>query len=104
MEILTLILEGIATFGFPIICCLVLGWFVFKIYQDTTKQNQENMEKVQSRCKEREEKLYQEIAKQNEINDRAIDTIAHYAEKLDSIQQDIKDIKTDITVIMAKQD
>ena len=45
MEILTIILEAIATFGFPIVCCLVLGWFVFKIYQDTTKQNAENMMK-----------------------------------------------------------
>ena len=104
MEFLTPILEAIGTFGFPIVCCLVLGWFVFKIYKDTTKQNAENMEKVQARCKEREEKLYQEMEKQNEINNKAIDTIAHYAEKLDSIQQDIKDIKTDITVIMAKQD
>ena len=39
-----------------------------------------------------------------EVNAKAIETIAHYAEKLDSIQSDINEIKTDITVIMAKQE
>lgn len=102
MEILAMIVELLPTVGFPILCCLILGWFVFKIYQDTTKQNEKNMEKVQARCQEREDKLYQEIAKQNEINGRAIETIAHYAEKLETIQEDIKDIKTDLTVIMSK--
>lgn len=102
MEFLAMLVELLPSVGFPILCCLVLGFFVYKIYQDTTKQNKENMDKIQARCQEREDKLYQEIAKQNEINGRAIETIAHYAEKLETIQEDIKDIKTDLTVIMSK--
>lgn len=102
MEILAAIAELIPTLGFPIVICLVLGWFIYKIYKDTTNQNKENMEAVQARCKEREEKLYEEIKQNREVNAKAIETIAHYAEKLDCIQQDIKDIKTDLTVIMAK--
>lgn len=102
MEILAAIAELIPTLGFPIVICLVLGWFIFKIYKDTTNQNKENMEAVQARCKEREDKLYEEIKQNREVNAKAIETIAHYAEKLDCIQQDIKDIKTDLTVIMAK--
>ncbi len=43
MEIIAYIAELIPTLGFPIIVCGILGWFVFKIYKDTTKQNQDNM-------------------------------------------------------------
>lgn len=102
MEILVAIAELIPTLGFPIVLCLVLGWFIYKIYKDNTSQNKANMEAVQARCKEREDKLYEEIKQNREVNAKAIETIAHYAEKLDCIQQDIKDIKTDLTVIMAK--
>ena len=47
-------------------------------------------------------RFYEEIEKNREVNSKAIDTIAHYAEKLDTIQNDISEIKTDITIIMAK--
>ena len=66
MELLQLLAELIPTLGFPIVCVVVLGWFVYKIYKDTTKQNADNMEKLQSRCLEREEKLYNEIGITNE--------------------------------------
>lgn len=89
----------ISNHGFPIVCCLGLLWFLYKVFQKTTDESARNMEKVQARCKEREEKLYEEIAKNREINNKAIDTIAHYAEKLDIIQSDINDIKTDITIL-----
>lgn len=93
----------IGTVGFPIACAIGMAWFIYKIYTNTTKENAANMEKVQQRCQEREDKLYDELEKSREINDKAIDTIAHYAEKLDVIQKDISDIKTDITVIMSKE-
>ena len=94
--------ELITSLGFPIACVIALGWFIYHIYQTTTKQNAENMEKVQARCKEREDKLYEEIAKCREINNKAIETIGQYANRLEIIQQDISEIKTDITVIMSK--
>jgi septal ring factor EnvC (AmiA/AmiB activator) len=95
-------IELIPTLGFPIVCCLVLGWFVFKIYQDTNKQNAENMKAVQERCAKREEKLYNEIEKNQEINAQAIAVITRYADSLDNIEQDIKEIKTDLTILTAK--
>jgi len=94
--------ELISTLGFPIACVIALGAFIFHIYKQTTKENAENMEKVQARCKEREDKLYAELAMSREVNSKAIATIAHYAEKLDVIQKDISDIKTDITIIMSQ--
>lgn len=93
----------ISTLGFPIVCVIAMGWFIYQIFLKTTKQQEQNMEQVQQRCKEREEKLYSEIEKNRVVNEKAIETIAQYASRLDNIQNDIKDIKTDITVIMSKQ-
>ena len=94
----------ISTVGFPIVAAIAMAWFIYQVFKKTTEQQEKNMEKVQARCKEREEILYKEIDKNRKINEKAIETIAHYAEKLDSIQSDINEIKTDITVIMAKQE
>ena len=98
----SVISEFITNLGFPIVCVIGLGWFVFKIYQDTTKATQSNMEKVQERCKVREEKLYQEIKENREVNAQAIATIALYADRLEVIQNDVSEIKTDIAVLMNK--
>lgn len=100
---LTTFLELLANFGFPIACVVAMGAFIYHIYQTTTKENAANMAAVQARCKEREEILYSEIAQNRAVNEKAIETIAQYAERLETIQTDIKEIKTDITVIMAKQ-
>jgi hypothetical protein len=102
MELLGVIAEFIPTLGFPIICVIGLGWFIYKIYNDTTKQNAENMEAVQARCKEREDKLYVQLEKQNEINGKFANIIAQYDVKLDTMQSDINDIKQDVAVIMNK--
>jgi hypothetical protein len=102
MEILGAIAEYIPTLGFPIVCVIGLGWFIYKIYNDTTEQNQANMEAVQVRCKEREEKLYVQLEKQNEINGKFANIIAQYDVKLDNMQSDINDIKQDVAVIMNK--
>ena len=88
------ILSAVSTVGFPIACAIVMGWFIYKIYNNTTEQNKANMEQVQARCAEREEKLYQQIEKNQEINGQAIATISHYAEKLDTIHDDVKEIKS----------
>ena len=99
---ITMVIDVITTLGFPIACVVAMGAFIFHIYKQTTKSNAENMEKVQQRCKEREEKLYEEIALNREINGKAIETIAQYADRLEAIQRDIGENKTDIAVIMAK--
>lgn len=100
---LTAVSNLVSNVGFPIACAIAMAWFIYQLFKKTMEQQELNMEKVQDRCKEREEKLYEELAAGREVNRKAIDTIAHYAEKLDVIQSDIKDIKTDITVIMTKQ-
>ncbi len=81
----TVITELIASVGFPIVCVIGMGYFIWHIYK---------------KSEDREDKLMTEIAANRVINGQAIETIAKYAEKLDVIQKDINDIKTDITVIL----
>lgn len=101
---ITMASEMITNLGFPIACVIALAWFIYHM----VKTNNERMEKMfsglQEQSKGREEKLYNEIAECRVVNSKAIETIAIYAEKLDSIQKDVHEIKTDITVIKAKNE
>lgn len=81
----SMFIELIGTLGFPIACVIALGIFVWKIYK---------------RSETREDTLMIEIGKMREVNAQAIQTIGQYADKLDTIQEDVREIKTDIAVIM----
>ena len=94
-----MIIEVVSTLGFPIVCVIAMGWFIYKIYQRTTEENAANMEKVQQRCAEREEKLYQEIKENREVNAKAIETIALYADRLTRIEDNVEDIRSDVLII-----
>lgn len=84
-------IELITNLGFPVACVIALGYFVYRIYLNSTADS-----------KAREEKLYNEIAENRKINAEAIKTIALYAEKLDTIQRDVNEIKQDIVIITDK--
>ena len=88
MEIVQVILDIISNFGFPVACVIAMGLFILKIYK---------------KSEEREEKLMNELAENRQINADAIATIGKYATSLETIEEDIKIIKDDLTVIMAKQ-
>ena len=88
MDIAQLILD----FGFPIACVIALGAFVLLFYKDYMKQTAA-----------REEKLYAEITECHEINHKAIETIAIYANNVGEIKADIKDIKADIALLTGAQ-
>lgn len=89
----TQIASLIGTLGFPIVACLVLGWFIHKIYKGWTEENARNMAAVQARCAEREERLYEQIEKCQKVNADAIATLAVYAERLGVVEQDVREIK-----------
>lgn len=99
---ITLFTSLIGDLGFPIACVIGLGWFAFYMVKKTNEANQENMKQLQDRCSAREDKLYEEIKENREVNAQAIATISMYAEKLEGIQADVKEIKTDVTIIKAK--
>ena len=79
-----LILELIASLGFPIAACLILGWFIWRIYK---------------KSEDREGELRKEIKENQEINKEAIKTLSKYAERLGIIETDIKEIKEDILIL-----
>lgn len=84
MEIATIV-ELISTLGFPIVAVIAMGLFILKLYKASEA---------------REEKLMGEIEENRKINADAIATIGRYADSLTTIEQDIKEIKTDLDIIM----
>ena len=76
------ITELIATVGFPIALVIAMGFFIWKIYQQSVS---------------REEKLMAEIAENRIVNEKAIETLAVYAERLGVIENDVREIKEIIT-------
>lgn len=86
MELAT-VTELISTIGFPITMVLALGFFVYKLWQESVK---------------REEKLMTEITENRLVNEKAIETIAKYAERLTHIEDNISEIKNDVILIKDK--
>ena len=84
---LSAIIEIIGSLGFPIACVLALGIFVFKLWQQSAT---------------REEKLMNEITENRLVNEKAIETIALYAERLTHIETNITEIKGDVVEIKQK--
>lgn len=75
---LGVIVELITTIGFPIVCVLALGWFVWHIYKQSVI---------------REEKLMGEITENRLVNKQFAEIIARYEITLGEIKSDVKDIK-----------
>ena len=95
--------ELITSLGFPIACVIGLAWFAYYMVKTNTERSENSLKSIQEQNQRREDKLYTEIAECREINGKAIETIAIYAEKLDAIQHDVHEIKTDITIIKTKE-
>lgn len=73
-----MIMEAVATLGFPIVCVGALGFFVWQIYKQSVK---------------REETLMAEITENRLVNQQFAELIGKYDVKLEAIQNDVKDIK-----------
>ena len=79
----------ISTLGFPIVCVVALGFFVFKLWQQSA---------------EREKTLMGEITENRLVNEKAIETIALYADRLTHIETSMEAIKNDVSDIKNKID
>ena len=87
MENVTIATELVSTLGFPIALVIAMGFFIWQLWKQSVA---------------REEKLMSELTECRLVNTQAITTIAQYAEKLDTIQKDVTEIKSDMSVIMSK--
>lgn len=81
VKTISTLIDGV---GFPIVVCIGMGYFIWQLYKQSV---------------ERENKLYTINDECRAINAKAIETIATYAEKLDTIQHDVKEIKDDLTLM-----
>lgn len=79
-----LVLELITTVGFPIALVIAMGWFIYHIYK---------------RSEIREDRLNEQIAEYQEVNAKAIETLAVYSERLTVIEDDVKEIKNTINEV-----
>ena len=79
---------AISTLGFPIVCVLFLGWFIWKILMSQQDQN-----------KEREDKLYEYLGKAQAVNEQLTKTNSEFIEVLHSYKSDLDTIKNDVTEI-----
>lgn len=96
------VIDLITTLGFPIACVVALGAFIFYVYKKQSEKIATYIGKIQEDAKAREEKLYEEIALNREISGKAIETIALYAERLNTIEGNVEGIKNDVLVIKEK--
>ena len=69
----------ISNFGFPIVLVLAMGLFIWKMYQQSVT---------------REDKLMNELAECRAVNEKAIETLSVYAERIGVIEADVKEIKS----------
>lgn len=78
----------ITTLGFPIVACLFLGYFIWKLW---TRQQEQN--------EKREEKLYSFITLAQSTNEKLTQTNAEFVTVLNTYKSDLDEIKTDVTEI-----
>ena len=78
----------ITSVGFPIVCVIALGWFVFRFYNDYTTQS-----------REREEKLMEFIVEEQHQMQNLVSTNAEFVEVLNSYKKDNEEIKRDVSDI-----
>jgi F0F1-type ATP synthase membrane subunit b/b' len=74
----TMLIELIPTLGFPIVCVIGMGVFIYHIYKQSVK---------------REAELMGEIKENRKINQKFSEIIAKYEITLEEIKTDVKDIK-----------
>lgn len=76
--------ELIQTLGFPIALVIAMSVFIYKLWKQSV---------------EREKILMTEITENRIVNEKAIETITLYAERLGHMETDIVDIKNDVSTI-----
>lgn len=79
--------EAITTLGFPIVCVIAMGWFIYQIYKKSI---------------DRENELREEIKENQKINGKFAEIINRYSLELGEIKQDIREIKDDVLIIADK--
>lgn len=78
----------ISSVGFPIVAALVLGWFIWQMFQKLTAQSEE-----------REKKLYEVVGEAQAVNEEMTATNARFIDILGTYKTDLREIKEDVATI-----
>lgn len=81
----TTLIELVGSLGFPIVVVIAMGWFIWNIYK---------------KSESREDALRAQIVESQKVNAEAIHTIALYAERLGVIEEDLKEVKHDVNILI----
>ena len=77
----------ISTLGFPIVCTIGLSVFVFNIWKAQREDNNAQLAEMSERCLAREERLYQQMDKYNEILSDAVETLAKIDTRISVLEE-----------------
>lgn len=77
----------ISSLGFPIVCTLGLGIFVFKIWKAQREDNNKQLTQMSERCLAREERLYQQMDKYNQILSDAVETLTKIDTRISVLEE-----------------
>ena len=79
------LVELISSVGFPIVCVIGLGYFIYLVWQKMSSQNEK-----------REEKLYEIITTAQANNEKLVEANKGFVAVLETYKKDVTDIKHDI--------
>ena len=77
----------ISTLGFPIVCTIGLGVFVFNIWKAQREDNNAQLAKMSERCLAREERLYQQMDKYSQILSDAVETLTKIDTRISVLEE-----------------
>lgn len=77
----------ISTLGFPIVCTIGLGVFVFNIWKAERQDNNAQLEQISERSLAREERLYQQMDKYNQILSDAVETLTKIDTRISVLEE-----------------
>lgn len=85
---INIIQQLITSLGFPIVCVVALGWFIYQAFNKFTSQSEK-----------REEKLYTVISQAQATNEKLTQTNSEFLSVLESYKSDLDEIKADVSEI-----
>ena len=88
---IAMIQELIAGLGFPIVCVLGLGWFVYKIWKSYKEDMKSELDAMAKRCQAREDKLYEQIDKFNTTMNNFNGTLIKIDTRLEQLENKINE-------------
>lgn len=80
------ITQMIGTIGFPIVCALGMGWFIYQIFLTTNKNHEQQVLAMREESRAREDKLYEQIDKFNTTLGSFNDTLIRIDARLEVLE------------------